>query len=203
MGTMFVGLPGASVAVAPAANRSSSSVLTLRGGEVAVVLTALHTNRDFLFSRDADPDEPLRSVGGTLSWLAADDGAALARLEAEHAGWWRRHWSASGVQLALNPDGQQSVAERMWYGTIYVLAVTNRVNTTIHTPPSGLWHNFYTSDAQGWPGFTTDINTQSPYFGAAAANHAETELAMIDLHDQFVPIGRVMSAAAYDCTAAN
>lgn len=53
----------------------------------------------------------------------------------------------------------------MWYGTIYMLAITNRVNATIHTPPSGLWHNFYTSDTQGWPGFTTDINTQAPYFG--------------------------------------
>ena len=95
---------------------------------------------------------------------------------------------------------------------------------TTHTPPSGLWHNFYTSDNQGWPGYTTDINTQSPYFGAAAANHAETELAMvrvlllfllyakfrilspqnfclvqIDLHDQFIPLGRRISALAYNC----
>ena len=71
---------------------------------------------------------------------------------------------------------------------------------TTHTPPSGLWHNFYTSDNQGWSGYTTDINTQSPYFGAAAANHAETELAMIDLHDQFIPLGRRISALAYNCT---
>ena len=203
VGTRFVGLAGAPLAVAPAANRSSASVVTLRAGEVAVALTALHTNRDFLFSRDDDPDQPLRSVGDKLRWLAAADGAALAALETEHAAWWRRHWSASGVRFALNPDGQLSVAERMWYGTVYMLAVTNRVNTTIHTPPSGLWHNFYTSDKQGWPGYTTDINTQSPYFGAAAANHAETELAMIDLHDQFIPIGRKMSAAAYDCANVN
>ena len=82
-----------------------------------------------------------------------------------------------------------------------MLTITNRVNTTIHLPPSGLWHNLYTSDVQGWPGYTTDINTQSPYFGAAAANHAETEMAMIDLHDQFIPLGKVMSAAAYNCSA--
>jgi hypothetical protein len=81
-----------------------------------------------------------------------------------------------------------------------MLTITNRVNYTTHTPPSGLWHNFYTSDNQGWPGYTTDINTQSPYFGAAAANHAETELAMIDLHDQFIPLGRRISALAYNCT---
>ena len=92
-----------------------------------------------------------------------------------------------------------SLAERMWYGTVYMLTITNRVNYTTHTPPSGLWHNFYTSDNQGWPGYTTDINTQSPYFGAAAANHAETELAMIDLHDQFIPLGRRISALAYNC----
>jgi hypothetical protein len=203
VGTRFVGLAGAPVAVAPLSDRSSASVLTLREGEVVIALTALHTNRDFLFRRDADPDEPLRSVGDTLHWLAAANGAALARLETEHAEWWRRHWAASGVHFSLNPGGQLSVAEQMWYGTVYMLAATNRVNTTIHTPPSGLWHNFYTSDLQGWPGFTTDINTQSPYFGAAAANHPETELAMIDLHDQFIPIGRVMSAAAYNCTRAN
>lgn len=142
VGSTFIGTD----AVA-APDSDSGSVLSLTGGQVATVVTALHTNRDFLFKRDANVDEPLQSVGQKLAHLASSP-AALAELEAAHIQWWRRHWSASGVSFSLDPDGKLSVAERMWYGTIYMLAVTNRVNNTIHLPPSGLWHNFYTSDVQ-------------------------------------------------------
>ena len=41
---------------------------------------------------------------------------------------------------------------------------------------------------------------QSLYFGAAAANHAETELAMIDLLDQFIRMGQRISALAFNCS---
>jgi hypothetical protein len=197
VGTAYVGLGPDQVS---SANGSlSGHVLSLSVGQVVTVITALHTNREFLFQRDGDLDEPLRSVGEQLTRFSTQP-VALIGLKEAHSAWWKQYWSASGVAFGLDPAGSLSVAERLWYGTVYMLTVTNRANYTTHTPPSGLWHNFYTADQQGWPGYTTDINTQSPYFGAAAANHAETEEAMIDLHDQFVPLGRRISALAYNCT---
>jgi hypothetical protein len=202
VGTAFAGIDATQRVTSPSdGDGGSASIITLRPGQECVVVTALHTNRDFLYLNDANPNEPLMSVGDTLRGYMSNAGEGLANLEAAHAAWWSQHWAASGVQFALDPDGQLSVAERMWYGTVYMLTVTNRVNYTIHTPPAGLWHNFYTSDTLPWSGYTTDINTQSPYFGASAANHGEVELAMIDLHDLFIPQGRIISSAAYNCSS--
>ena len=198
VGTAFIGVAPGKMRQSPGSwGLAAGHVLSLEANEVATVVTAFHTNRDFLWQRDHDLDEPLKSVGEKLTHLLKP--AVISALTSAHRAWWKRHWSTSGVKFGLDPDGKMSVAERMWYGTCYMLTVTNRVNYTTHTPPSGLWHNFYTSDGEGWPGYTTDINTQSPYFGAAAANHAETELAMIDLHDQFIPMGRRISQLAYEC----
>ena len=198
--TTFLGVEAAHIA--PAAGASSGSVLSLRAGQVATVVTAMHTNRDFLWARDGNPDEPLQSTG-QLSHHHSSSPAALASLEAAHLGWWKDFWAKSGISLSLDPDGSMSVAQRFWYGSTYMLAVSNRYNGTKHTPPAGLWRNFYTNDMMPWPEFTTDINTESPYFGCAASNHAELELAMIDLHDQFLPMGRTIASAAYNCSTTN
>ena len=176
VGTAFVGVAASQIA---AANGSASGhVVSLQARQIVTVVTALHTNRELGFARDGDPNEPLRSVGAQLTRFSSQP-AALDGLKSAHRAWWRQYWAASGVAFGLDPEGRLSIAERLWYGTVYMLTVTNRANYSTHTPPSGLWHNFYTADQQGWPGYTTDINTQSPYFGAASANHAETEEAMI------------------------
>jgi hypothetical protein len=176
VGTAYVGV--AAGQISPANGSLTGHVLSLSAGQVVTAITALHTNRELLFKGEGDPDEPLRSVGEQLMRFSLQP-AVLAGLKAAHSAWWAEYWEKSGVAFGLDPAGGLSVAERLWYGTIYMLTVTNRANYTTHTPPSGLWHNFYTADQQGWPGYTTDINTQSPYFGAAGANHAETEEAMI------------------------
>eukprot|EP01047_Picozoa_sp_COSAG01_P053772 COSAG01_NODE_5800_length_4026_cov_3.035141_4_plen_127_part_00 len=108
-------------------------MLSLDVGQVVTAITALHTNREFLFRRDADADEPLRSVGQKLSHLSSEP-TALAGLRLAHVAWWRRHWAASGVKFGLRSDGQMSLAERMWYGTVYMLTITNRVNCKSDTP---------------------------------------------------------------------
>ena len=197
VGTAFAGVDASQITIS--ATSPSGHVLALTAGQEATAITALASNREFLFANDADPDEPLKFVGQKLQRFVQP--AELASLTATHNAWWGQYWKEkSGVQFGLDPDGTLSVAERFWYGTMYTLAVTNRVNYTTHTPPTGLWHNFYTANTQGWPGYTTDINMQSLYFGAAAANHAETELAMIDLLDQFIRMGRAISALAFNCS---
>ena len=40
----------------------------------------------------------------------------------------------------------------------------NKYNKSAHMPPAGLWKNHYTGNDYGWPAYTTDINTQAPYF---------------------------------------
>ena len=123
-------------------------MLALHAGQQATAITALASNREFLFANDADPDEPLKFVGSKLQRFVQP--SELASLTAAHNQWWARYWKEkSGVQLGLDPDGTLSVAEQFWYGTIYTLAVTNHVNYTTHTPPTGLWHNFYTANTQG------------------------------------------------------
>ena len=179
VGSAFAGINTSQITISPTS--ASGHVLDLKARQEATVITALASNREFLFQNDADPDEPLKFVGEKLTRFTKL--AELESLTTAHNAWWTRYWKEkSGVQFGLDPDGKLSIAERLWYGTMYMLTITNRANYTTHTPPSGLWHNFYTADQQGWPGYTTDINTQSPYFGAAAANHAETTEAMIDLH---------------------
>jgi hypothetical protein len=195
--TAFAGVDASQITIS--ATSPSGHVLALQAGQEATAITALASNREFLFANDADPDEPLKFVGQKLQRFVQP--SELASLTSAHNQWWTRYWKEkSGVQLGLDPDGTLSAAERFWYGTMYTLAVTNRVNYTTHTPPTGLWHNFYTANTQGWPGYTTDINMQSLYFGAAAANHAETELAMIDLLDQFIRMGQRISALAFNCS---
>lgn len=133
VGTAFIGLGADRIS---AANVSASAhVLSLDVGQVATAITALHTNREFLFRRDADGDEPLRSVGQKLSHLSSEP-TALAGLRLAHVAWWRRHWATSGVKFGLRSDGQMSLAERMWYGTVYMLTITNRVNCKSDTRPS-------------------------------------------------------------------
>jgi hypothetical protein len=168
VGSAFAGISTSQITISPTS--ASGHVLDLKAGDEVTVITALASNREFLFHNDADPDEPLKFVGQKLTRFTKP--AELESLTTAHNAWWTRYWKEkSGVQFGLDPDGKLSIAERLWYGTMYMLTITNRANYTTHTPPSGLWHNFYTADQQGWPGYTTDINTQSPYFGAAAANH--------------------------------
>ena len=146
VGTAFAGV-GASQ-VSASATSLSGHVLELQAGQEATAITALASNREFLFANDADPDEPLKFVGQKLQRFVQP--AELRSLTAAHNAWWARNWKEkSGVQFGLDPDGTLSTAERLWYGTMYMLTVTNRVNYTTHTPPSGLWHNFYTANTEG------------------------------------------------------
>ena len=110
--TTFLGVEAAHIA--PAAGASSGSVLSLRAGQVATLITAMHTNRDFLWARDGNPDEPLQSTG-QLSHHHSSSPAALASLEIAHLGWWKEFWTKSGISLSLDPDGSMSVAQRFWY----------------------------------------------------------------------------------------
>jgi hypothetical protein len=81
VGSTFIGKVGA--VAAPDSN--SGSVLSLQNGQVVIMLTALHTNRDFLYARDANLDEPLQSVGEKLAHLTS--AGALAELETAHTQW--------------------------------------------------------------------------------------------------------------------
>ena len=94
-------------------------------------------------------------------------GGGIGRHQASSSGWTRRPDVAGGrCGMELSTCSPSPTA-----------------STTRYTPHRGLWHNFYnmtTRDGQ----VTPPTSTPRVLTGAAAANHAETELAMIDLHDQ-------------------
>ena len=118
VGTAFAGVAASQITIS--ATSPSGHVLALQAGQEATAITALASNREFLFANDDDPDEPLKFVGQKLQRFVQP--AERASLTAEHNAWWARYWQEkSGVQFGLDPDGMLSAAERFWYGTMYTL----------------------------------------------------------------------------------
>ena len=117
VGTAFAGVDASQIT--SSATSPSGHVLDLEAGQEVTAITALASNREFSFRNDDDPDEPLKFVGQKLARFVQP--AELQSLTRAHNAWWARNWKEkSGVQFSLDPDGTISVAERLWYGTMYV-----------------------------------------------------------------------------------
>ena len=53
--------------------------------------------------------------------------------------------------------------------------------------------------ADPWPAYTTDINTQAPYFATFSSNHVEIPGAMYQVNLDFIPAGQTLARFAFDC----
>eukprot|EP01079_Euglenida_sp_SAG-EU17-18_P002710 gene2710-3365_t len=191
-------------------NRAWSTLELASGGLVATVATHIWTARDFNFTR-----EPLAAVKASVRTSAADPGylSASPKLHFTIPGQASCPMQASCLRttLALCANLLSSpsplsismpaspLVESFWYGALYMWATSNRANESAHMPPAGLWKNHYTGNDYPWPAYTTDINTQAPYFGCYSSNHAEIPGAMYQLNVDFIPAGRMLSEYAFGC----
>jgi hypothetical protein len=155
----------------------------LRPGQRVVLPTAVWFGRDFAFARD-----PLDAVAASAKALA--DPAYVAGLRLAHDAWWAAYWDLGGFHMPSALD-----LEDFWYGSAYMWATANRYNETAHLPPPGLWRNTVTGNTVLWSGFTTDLNTVAPYFGAYGANRVDVPRAMHQLYIDAIPAARAMAQA--------
>jgi len=66
-------------------------------------------------------------------------------------------------------------------------------------PAAGLWKNHYTGNDYCWPAYTTDINTQAPYFSTYGTNHPNVASAMYQVNLDFIPPGQALSQLSFSC----
>eukprot|EP01048_Picozoa_sp_COSAG05_P014168 COSAG05_NODE_1579_length_4497_cov_4.735789_3_plen_527_part_00 len=144
----------------------SWSTVNIAEGQVLRLSTQLWTERDFNFTRD-----PMAAAAQSMRSVVHP--AHIAKLEAAHAKWWTEYWSRSSISM---PSARRT--ELFWYGAVYMWGTANRANWTAHMPAAGLWKNHYTGNDYGWPAYTTDINTQAPYFATYGCNRVEIPSAM-------------------------
>lgn len=165
----------------------SWSTVTIAQGQVLRLSTQLWTERDFNFTRD-----PMAAIAQSMR--SVDDPAHIGRLKAKHEMSWRDYWNRSAISM---PHSRRT--ELFWYGAVYMWKTANLYNETAHMPPAGLWKNHYTGNDYGWPAYTTDINTQAPYFATYSSNHQDVAGAMYQLNLDFIPAGKMLSSYAFNC----
>eukprot|EP01043_Picozoa_sp_COSAG02_P020181 COSAG02_NODE_989_length_15437_cov_95.731860_5_plen_764_part_00 len=87
-----------------------------------VVVTVVH-NYDLGFE---DPIRPAANLTNALTMRGGGGEAALAELRADHSRWWADFWRrTSYVYMPGSP-----AAEKLWYGSLYILASGNREEPT-------------------------------------------------------------------------
>ena len=163
------------------------STVTVGEQQVLRLSTQLWTARDFDFKRD-----PMDAAAESMR--SVEDPAHIAQLERSHRRWWADYWGKSAISM---PHSRRT--ELFWYGAVYMWGTANRANWTSHMPPAGLWKNHYTGNDYGWPAYTTDINTQAPYFATYSSNHQDIASAMYQLNLDFIPAGRMLATYAFKC----
>jgi hypothetical protein len=130
----------------------------LKPGKRVTVVAAVVHSYDLGFE---DPIRPAADLTNTLTTRGGAGEAALAELRAHHARWWANFWTRTArVEIPESP-----AAEKMWYGSLYILASGNREEPTRLAagryagdgrlpPPMGLvWPK--TSDAPAFSGSYT------------------------------------------------
>ncbi len=92
------------------------------GQRVTVVVAAVH-NYDLGFE---DPIHPAANLTNTLTARGDAGKAALAELRADHVRWWAGFWATTAhIEIPKSP-----AAEKLWYGSLYILASGNREEPT-------------------------------------------------------------------------
>jgi hypothetical protein len=165
----------------------SWSTVEIAEGKVLRLSTQLWTERDFAFARD-----PMAAVTQSMGSVA--DPAHITKLEAAHAASWTEYWARSAISM---PSSRRT--ELFWYGALYMWQTANLYNETAHMPPAGLWKNHYTGNDYGWPAYTTDINTQAPYYAVYSSNHQDVASAMYQLNIDYIPPGQMFAQYNFKC----
>ena len=108
----------------------------------------------------------------------------MQKLDAKHEASWSEYWNRSSISMphsrrtelfciphkhllrlgSATQMGSGMSRVHVGYGANYMWKTANKYNESAHMPPAGLWKNHYTGNDYGWPAYTTDINTQAPYF---------------------------------------
>ena len=166
------------------------SNVTMAQGKKLRLSTRLWTGRDFDWTRD-----PLDAVGQSMGSAKDPSGAHIVALEAAHSAWWGAYYAKSSI--TMNTKNRR--LEAFWYGAQYMWATSSKANWTAHMPPAGLWLNHYTGSDYNWPGYTTDLNTQAPYWAIYSSNHPEIAMPMYQLAEDFIPPGQMLSTWAIGC----
>jgi hypothetical protein len=198
--------PDGAVCTGADGNAAVCLVAVAPGTRVTVVVAVVH-NYDLGFE---DPIHPAADLTNALAARGGAGEAAVAELRADHARWWAGFWASTGhIEIPESP-----AAEKMWYGSLYILACGNREAPTRLAagryggdgrlpPPMGLvWPK--TSDTPAFSGsYTMNYNQQGIYFGVHAANASWLGLANEQAMLEYVPTGQMDARAQFNCSGIN
>jgi hypothetical protein len=152
----------------------SSGDFTLRAGYPVYLVVAFRSG----VGTDSADCPAVPALGRqAVSALASLDNSGIRSLKQAHEDWWKRYWLKSWVDL------NDSVLERFYYGSLYVLGCASRQKPdhALSFPPS-LFGNWITTDLSSWGArYFLNYNEEAAYYGACSSNRPALELPYVHL----------------------